>query len=480
MEFVDSWHVGCLAEHIQAHLEGNDELKKLIINIPPGHSKTRICTIFASAWDWLHRPFRGTLLATNSQDLCYEIGDAIRSLITSEWYSSYWIEDKNIFKPSKTNWNKTVFSNDKNGRFQVVTPGGQTTGKSATHRLVIDDLNDLKNYLNINALKSDSEWNDSTLYNRARSSDVLKLCVQQRVNEEYDITAHLLQQELGWFRLVLPNEYTKHFTFRSPIGYDDPRKDGELLCPQRFNEDYFYPIKQKPIIYQAAYQQDPKLPKGGLINPNWIKYYLFAPTKYDQLIVSIDLASKVKADNDYSVFLVLGKIDQKVYVVDVIREKLTYAEQYELMLTLSNKYPELGAKLIEDKSNGTTLIETLQKFIPGIIPVDPGNKLNKETRLAACIPYFLAGNIYFPDPKKYNWIKDSLEELITFPASKHNDFCDSMSQGLEFLYKHSYNTTFTIANNIKPNMFNEQIVVSKDFEVTNKWGIKERISTVFD
>lgn len=441
--FVDSWSIGCLTAHIEAHLKGDASLRKLIINLPPGHSKTRICTIFATCWDWIHFPNREVMLATNSHRLVEEIGDNIRNLIESEWYYSYWCEQKNIFKPSKTNWTKQHFRTDKGGKFIGVSPTSNITGSGTAGRLVIDDLNDLRNYLNKEQLAKDNDWYDSTLYNRVRVSNAHKLIVQQRVAQN-DITAHILSKEHGYFHLVLPAQKPVHILFESPLGkeYNDNRKPGEWLAPERFNEDYFYSIKQDMFKWQAAYLQEPKNAEGGLIKSKWLKYYTTLPNQFDQIVISADLATKDKVEADYTVFLVLGKVDSNIYLIDCIRDKMEFDKQFETFLLLSNKYPEARAKLIEDKQTGTALISVLKKYLTGIIPVNPGNKLNKEQRAYSLVPEFIAGNLYFPDITKCEWMKDFNEELLTFPTSKHDDQIDAYVQAISYLSifnTHNYN-----------------------------------------
>lgn len=475
--FIDSWHIGCLSSHIEAHLNGESSLRKLIINQPPGTSKSRVCTIFSTAWDWIHRPQREVLLASNSHRMICELGDNIRNLITSEWYYQYWCEQKNLFKPSSSLWTKNQFALTTGGFLKGVSPDSKITGLGSSGRGIWDDLNNLQDYLNPEQLRKDNDWNDSTFYSRFRHSDVLKLVVQQRVGQE-DITAHLLANEQGWFQLILPMEYTKHFTFNSPLGqeYNDPRKEGELLVPNRFTGDWLYPIKKDRVKWQSAYQQQPVSAEGSLIKTKWLKYVDYLPKYFDTVIISADLAVKAKAENDYTVFLVLGKTDSSIYLIDMVRDKMDFDVQLETFKELVNKYPEATAKLIEDKQTGTALIASLTKLIPGLIPVDPGNKASKEQRMQACIPLFIAGNLFFPNPSKHEWIKPFIDELLSFPLSTHDDCCDSYVQAITYLSILNSSLTTTYIPTTKKNLYSS---IVKDLQVTGSYGVNQKRTNIW-
>ena len=86
---------------------------------------------------------------------------------------------------------------------------------------------------------------------------------------------------------------------------------------------------------------------------------------------------------------------------------------------------------MEDKANGTAVIELLRKEIPGLIPVDPQG--GKVVRAQAIAPYAEAGNIFLPNPAKAPWVHDFLEECAAFPNAAHDDDVDAMSQAITYL-----------------------------------------------
>jgi predicted phage terminase large subunit-like protein len=95
---------------------------------------------------------------------------------------------------------------------------------------------------------------------------------------------------------------------------------------------------------------------------------------------------------------------------------------------LSQRYPGSLAKLIEDKANGSAVIQMLQHEISGILPVNPEG--GKVARAMAVSPLVEAGNVYLPHPSIAPWVNDFTEECAAFPNGAHDDQVDAMTQAL--------------------------------------------------
>ena len=95
---------------------------------------------------------------------------------------------------------------------------------------------------------------------------------------------------------------------------------------------------------------------------------------------------------------------------------------------LSQKFPQTYAKLIEDKANGSAVIQMLQHEISGILPVNPEG--GKIARAQAVSPLIEAGNVYLPHPDCAAWVGDFIEECAAFPNGAHDDQVDAMTQAL--------------------------------------------------
>jgi predicted phage terminase large subunit-like protein len=169
---------------------------------------------------------------------------------------------------------------------------------------------------------------------------------------------------------------------------------------------------------------------GNIIRRAWLKYYDTAKSNYEELIISLDASFKGNDDSDYCAFTIWGRIGADKYLIDVVREKLNFPQTVEVLRQLVAKFPKATAKLIEDKANGSAIIDFLKREISGIVPVTPHE--SKIARLFAVSPQFEAGNVFLPSEKLCPLIFDYVNELTSFPNSKNDDMADSTSQALNY------------------------------------------------
>ena len=113
---------------------------------------------------------------------------------------------------------------------------------------------------------------------------------------------------------------------------------------------------------------------------------------------------------------------------DQVRARMDCPATVKAVRELSAKWPTLLAKLIEDKANGSAVIQMLSREIPGILPVNPEG--GKIARAAAVSPLIEAGNVYLPHPLWQPWVNDFIEECAAFPNGAHDDQVDAMTQAL--------------------------------------------------
>lgn len=212
------------------------------------------------------------------------------------------------------------------------------------------------------------------------------------------------------------------------------RKIGEPLHPERFSLAKLEQIRRTVGIrdWSALYQQNPIPDEGGLFKPNWIQYYDELPQHYDKAVMSWDMTFKDTKTSDYVCGQVWVKEKSCYYLVDQIRGRFDFTTTLKKFIEFSNKHPYCKRKLIEDKANGTAVINTLKKHISGIVPITP--KESKVARASATSTLWEAHNIYIPDKIKNRWVELEYEdELLKFPGGLHDDQVDCTSQALNDL-----------------------------------------------
>lgn len=222
-----------------------------------------------------------------------------------------------------------------------------------------------------------------------------------------------------------------------PLG----REPGQPLCPELFTKQALESIKTSVGSYWWAslYQQRPSPAEGGIFKRHWWQYYRQAPGKFDEIIQSWDMSFKDKATSDFVVGQVWGRSGADKYLLDQVRGRMDFTATLQAVRSLSAKWPQARAKLVEDKANGPAVIATLKREISGLIPVEPQG--SKEARAWAVQPEVEAGNVYIPDPGIASWVHDFVEECAAFPNGAHDDQVDAMTQALLRFAANTVNTT---------------------------------------
>jgi predicted phage terminase large subunit-like protein len=217
---------------------------------------------------------------------------------------------------------------------------------------------------------------------------------------------------------------------------DDIRKIGEALWPEKHDIAKIEGVKKASLrTYISLYQQRPAPAEGNILLKKWFKKYTLGskPPAFDTIIQSWDCTFKDAITSDFVVGQVWGKIGVESYLLDMVRGQWSFTETVKQMLLLNEKYPECDQKFVEDKANGSAVIDTLKLEISGIIAITPTE--SKESRASAISYVVEAGNIYLPEEEA--WYEELLDELTAFPNGKHDDMVDALTQALKRLYKGS-------------------------------------------
>ena len=146
------------------------------------------------------------------------------------------------------------------------------------------------------------------------------------------------------------------------------------------------------------------------------------------MVLSVDAAFKDGEKNDYVAMEVWGKVENRLYLVHLVNEHLDFVKTVNRIRLLRARFPRIGAVYIEDKANGTAVINVLRNEVAGIIPVTPD--VSKEARVQAVAFAIEAGNVFVPDT---DWGDRFIEQCAKFPNDKHDDMVDAMSQALNKL-----------------------------------------------
>lgn len=445
---VWSWHVEAICDHLEA--VSNGEIKRLLINVPPGHAKSLLVSVFWPAWQWVRRPAWRALFSSYKSELAIRDSVRCRSVITSDWYQSAFAP---TWKLSGDQNVKSYFQNDATGARQSIGVGGGATGFRGD-AVVVDDPLKADEFPSPDELEKVISWWDFQMSSRLNDmSKGVRVVIMQRLHER-DLSGYLLDRG-GYEHLCLPSEYDPGRSCVTSIGFTDPRRErGELLFPAKFPREVIDEAKRDlgPYGYSGQHDQTPTPAGGSIIKAEWMRYWYPSdvippqpvvvmtdsgaveipqepvPMSFDAKLQSWDLAFKGNATSDFVAGHVWGRHRGRFYLLDRAHARLDFPATLGAIRAMTERHPQAVQKLVEDKANGPAVIATLKDEIPGLLPVQPSG--GKEARLHAVAPLFASGNVWLPHPSITPWSSEVLTELVRFPRAPNDDDVDAATQAL--------------------------------------------------
>lgn len=421
-KYLHNWHVELISKYLEAVKDG--DIKRLVINIPPRSLKSISVAVSFPAWILGHDPTKKIICSSYSQSLAIKHSLDTRTIIDNPFYK-FLFPDIELVKDQNT---KTKFMTTQRGYRFATSVGGSLTGEGADI-LIVDDPHKADQIYSPAFRESTKLWFDQAFMTRLNDRKKgAVIVVMQRLHED-DITGHLLNKK-GWEHLRIPliaeddEEYKiKDFYYH--------RSKGELMHPDTIgnNEADQLKIDLGNFAFAGQYQQSPMAAGGNIIKTEWIKTYKELPN-VKMLSWSWDTAIKVGQENDYSVGTLWAECEDGYYLIDLFRQKIEYPELKKVVSMLYNNQKSHEV-LIEDKASGQQILQDFKRIgtMP-VIAVSPGcdMPLSKPERMQLVSGLFAAGKVFIPE--NADWSFDFLKEMTQFPAGKHDDICDSVTQYL--------------------------------------------------
>jgi len=445
--FLPNWHIDAMAEHLQA--VADHQIQYLVINIPPGHAKSIIVAVQFPAWLWLKDPAYQLICATYAHKLTVRDAVRCRDLITSHWYRDTFQPDWSLKEDANE---KDLYYNSRTGFRCSVSVTGQGTGHRGNGIIYDDILSRDQAHSDAERVRA-SEWVRQTMSSRRNDlSRDWEVAVGQRLHEA-DPYGEMIAS--GKYEvLCLPSEYDPARRCVTSIGWADPRNEpGELLFRQLFPTAVIEQCKVDlgSYAYAGQHQQIPSPAGGGVLKRHWWRYWkprgmslppvpvrlpsgelvqldaIELPERFYEQLQSWDMAFKATNTSDYVVGQVQASADAHRFVLDQVRGRWDMPGTVAAVRKLSEKWPYVTRKLVEDKANGPAVLQSLQGELTGLIEVNPEG--GKESRAHAVSPELEAGNWYLPHPLLADWVDGFINECAAFPNGANDDQVDAWTQG---------------------------------------------------
>lgn len=447
-KFLPGRHIEQICNLLQALTEG--AFNNLLINIPPGHGKSRLVAVLWPAWrmgplndrkDWL--------CASLAQKLSIRDNNACRDVIKSDWYQARWAIEFSTTQDAKTQWQLVG-----GGKRDTTSKGANTTGLRA-HVRVLDDLHNLTD--SPSEVESGVHWYNVNWSSRDNfGSEASQEVIIMQCQGPNDVTHHLMRTEPEeWVRLCLPCEYDPAHHCTTPWGGDWRTTKGELLWPEAYDKNFVERKKRKlgPRAWAAQYQQQP-FPEGGReFEPDWLghKFPRLVISKVERWIISVDCSFKDGPAVDSVSIQLIAKIGAFYYIVDELSDTMSWNTLKRRFHDFHQKWTTLGlpilTTLIEEAANGHALISEFQKKLPGVIPFKTKGE-SKVSRARATTGIWEAAQVLLPEwgakliddngrtvaTLQPAWKVNYERQFLSFPdPSEHDDSVDSTTQAILYL-----------------------------------------------
>lgn len=416
------WALDAICLHLEAVTDGR--ITRLLMNVPPGSMKSLLTGVIWPAWEWGPRgmPEMRYVGTAHEETLAIRDSRRCRDLIKSDWYQSLWPLELAADLDGKREFGN-VFKGVRQARSFTSMTGVRGD------RIILDDP------ISADAANSEAKLEAArlafteTLPTRTNNEKSAIVVIMQRLHEK-DVSGVILQMGLPYVHLRIPMRFEASDRCVTEIGWSDPRqKDGELMFPERFDEEQVAALEKTLGSYGSAgqLQQRPAPRGGGIIKESWYRYYTKLP-ELEFRNIHADTAQKTGKENDYSVFQCWGRsVTGEAVLIDQIRGKWEAPELIAQARAFWFKHKEnhaskLRAMLVEDKVSGTGLIQTLRRERLPILPVQRNN--DKITRGYDAAPFIEAGNVLLPADAP--WLSDFLAESNSFPGGTNDDQMDPM------------------------------------------------------
>jgi predicted phage terminase large subunit-like protein len=410
-DYLYPGHVVELAKHLEKVVRG--EIKRLIITMPPRHSKSLHVGEFFPAWYFGLNPTQKIIYSTYSQELANNFGRKVRNHMLDKDFAKIF-PDSTLAEDAKS---KVNFSTKQGGDYFAVGRGSSVTGKGANLFLIDDALKDHKEAASPLIRQQLKDWYRAVAFTRLQKNAAIVVC-GTRWHED-DLIGWLIREQAdqNWTVLNMPAR----------------NESGKPLWPEMFSSCALEKIEATlgAYFWNALYMQRPSAAEGNIFKKDRWEFYHQLPPKFDVMIQSWDATFKETKKGSFVVGQVWGKKDADYYLIDQVRRRMGFTDTIKSIIVLSDSHPLSRKKLIEDKANGPAIIDVLKRKIEGITPWPVEG--SKEARANAVSYIQESGNIYLPHPTLKSWVNDYIEEHAVFPNGDNDDQVDATTQALAHL-----------------------------------------------
>jgi predicted phage terminase large subunit-like protein len=396
-----------------------DERKgRLIINMPPRHTKSEFASVYYPAWIIGKYPKLKIMQVSHNTELAARFGSKVRNIIDSKEYKQIF-GDVRLREDSKA---KGRWETNHGGEYYAAGVGASITGRGAD-LLIIDDPHTEQDSMSDSAMERAYEWYTSGPRQRLQPGGSI-LVVMTRWAED-DLTGRLLKAQTE----------PKADTWKQ-VSFPAILESGNPVWPEYWELEELEKIKASIPIrnWSAQYMQNPTSEEGAILKREWWQpWEKETLPQLQHVIQSYDTAFSKKETADYSAITTWGVFFPEeggapnIILLDAIKGKFDFPELKVVALD-ANKYWEPETIIIEQKASGEPLTQEFRRMGIPVVPFTPSRGNDKHTRVNSCAPVFESGAVWYPYGEKF--AEDVIDECAAFPHGANDDYVDSTTQAI--------------------------------------------------
>jgi len=415
-EFIAGRHHKIIAEKFERVARG--ELKRLIINMAPRHTKSEFASFLFPAWMMGRNPRMKIIQATHTTELAVNFGRKVKNLLETDEYREVFTDVK-LAADSKASGR---WDTNRGGMYFAVGVGSNLAGRGGD-LVVIDDPHSEQTAMSNNGFDDAWEWYTAGPRQRLQPGGSIVL-VQTRWSEK-DMTGQLLRSMAKdpladqWEVVELPAIF----------------ESGDPCWPEFWSLEDLTAVRASipPSKWNAQYQQNPTGEENAIIPRDWWKRWdREVVPQLEYVIQSYDTAFSKRETADFSAITTWGVFHPdegdapNLILLDSKKGRWDFPELKEVAYEQYN-YWDPDTVIVEAKASGLPLTQELRQTGIPVVNFTPSKGADKVTRVHSVSPLFEAGMVWAPDEI---FADEMIEEVAAFPNGEYDDLVDSMTQAL--------------------------------------------------
>ena len=417
-DFVEGSHHRHIADKFNKLATG--EINRLIINMPPRHTKSEFASYLLPAWMVGRDPKLKIIQATHTAELAIRFGRKAKNLIDSENY-------RKIFKTALQEDSKAAgrWETSAGGEYFAAGVGGAITGRGAD-LLIIDDPHSEQDAMSKVSLERAYEWYTSGPRQRLQPGGKIILVMTRWSNK--DLTGKLIQNQKE-------AKADQWHVVEFPAILDQGSKEERPVWPEYWKLDELQKVQATLPTgkWNAQWMQNPTAEEGAILKREWWRTYTGEEIpQLSHVIQSYDTAFLKKETADYSAITTWGIFypsedeGANLILLDAIKGRYEFPELRRLALE-QYEYWKPESVIVEAKASGLPLTYELRRMDIPVVNFTPSKGNDKHARVNAVAPLFESGMIWAP---KQKFAEEVIEECASFPYGDHDDLVDSTTQAI--------------------------------------------------